>query len=77
MQFDQQEGEGWKIKHSHRPAAETMSKGMYPSLSELQLTCSQNFAADLKSLNDFTSENHDYYYLALKITPQGLFVAWA
>lgn len=35
MQFDQQEGEGWKIKHSHRPAAETMSKGMYPSLSEL------------------------------------------
>lgn len=49
---------------------------MYPALSELQLTYNQNFAADLKSLKDFTSENHYHYYLAQKITPWRLSVVW-
>lgn len=58
---------------SGKAAAEPVSEGVHPALSELSLTC-QNFAAELKSLNYFTSENRRYYRFALEMTPQSLWL---
>lgn len=50
---------------SGKAAAEPVSEGVRPALSELSLTWCQNFAAELKSLNYFTSENRR----SLEMTP--------
>lgn len=48
---------------------ELSGKAAAEPVSELSLTCCQNFAAELKSRNYFTSENRRYYRFALEMTP--------